>query len=242
MVFTHRDILHAQRRQIQNSSREGNGRPKKYFRTGKLGMFLIQGQMKLNTVLLSQLNRRHSTVKQNKQTKEMLLFSRAIQFQVSDFYLEAYSPDRTISVDTQQCYSKTLPLVLDPETKLPLAKMPFCLLQPIEYSWPPPEPGATGHHRGKHHVGKSSTSCRSSTIAKRTEALLCWCLEAFDMCCLTNKTKQSCPKKHSRKYGACLTVSHSFTQSGNRASMCHLRWKSRSHKGYSLADCLDFSG
>lgn len=134
MVFTHRDILHAQRRQIQNSSREGNGRPKKYFRTGKLGMFLIQGQMKLNTVLLPQLNRRHSTVKQNKQTKEMLLFSRAIQFQVSDFYLEAYSPDRTISVDTQQCYSKTLPLVLDPETKLPLAKMPFCLLQPIEYS------------------------------------------------------------------------------------------------------------
>lgn len=172
----------------------------------------------------------------------MLVFSRAIQFQVSDFYLEAYSPDRTISVDTQQCSSKTLALLLDPETTLPLAKVPLCLLQPTEYSWPPPELEATGHHRGKHHVGKSSTCCRSTMIAKRTEAPLHWCLEAFDMCCLANKTKQSCPKQSSWKCGTCLTDSHDFTQSGNHASTCHLRWKSWSHKGYSLADSLDFSG
>lgn len=59
----------------------------------------------------------------------MPVFSRAIQFQVSDFYLEAYSPDRTISVDTQQCSSKTLAFLLDP--KMPLAKVPSAFSSPL---------------------------------------------------------------------------------------------------------------
>lgn len=78
-------------------------------------------------------------------------------------------------------------------------------------------------------------------IAKRTGIVSCWCQEAF-LCSLTKRTMHSYPKQPPWMCAACLIGSRDFAHSGNRASMCHLSWKSWPHKGTALqANYGDFN-
>lgn len=100
-------------------------------------------------------------------------------------------------------------------TKLSMGPSVFFSPWPLLYLEP------TGDHRGKHHLGESFPSCKSTIIAIGMEAALHWGLDAFYKCCVTTKTEQWCSKQLPQNVCSSSDLP-TLVQPGNPAPMCHL--------------------
>lgn len=123
----------------------------------------------------------------------------------------------------------------------PRALLSFSAHWSVDYSWPLLYLEPTGDHRGKHHLGESFPSCKSTIMATGMEAALHWCLDAFYMGCVTTKTEQWCPKQTPQMCVQLIRFPEFCTARESCTSVSFLMEITTS-KGNSLADSLDFSG